>query len=260
MIKDNSLKWSAEVVIFPMAITLLLWIVYWFEIRFGFNFNLFGIYPRTASGLVGIVFGPFIHGNLEHLFNNSVPLFVLLVALFYFYRNVRWKILIFGILFTGILTWIIGRSSFHVGASGIVYMLVSFLFFKGVFSAHYQLIALALIVVFLYGGLWWYLFPIDSTISWEGHLSGFLIGIFFALIVDTSFLPQRKYEWEQPNYDESKDPFLRQFDENGNFIENPEEDNLSQKDLISDDELKENKIAKNIKVIYTYKSDKDSSI
>lgn len=218
---NNQLRWSAEVIIFPLFFVLLLWIVYWVEIRFSVNLNTFGIYPREASGLVGVFTGPFIHGSLKHLFNNSIPFLVLCTALFYFYREQRWHVLLFGWLLTGILTWVIGRPSLHIGASGVVYMLVAFMFFKGILSKQFQLTALALVVVFLYGGLWWYVFPIDPGISWEGHLSGFIVGIAFAFLFKGTRLENRKYEWEKEGFDPSKDSFMQQFDEEGNFVGPP---------------------------------------
>ena len=206
---------------YPVTFILLIWIVFWAEVRFGFNFNDFGIYPRTLKGLRGIIFSPFVHSNIEHLFHNTVPLFVLSMSLFYFYRKISWKILFFGLLLTGILTWAIGRPSYHIGVSGIIYMLASFLFFKGIFSKYYRLVALSLIVVFLYGGLLWYVAPIDPEISWEGHLSGLLSGLLFAVIYRKNIAKAPKYEWERESYREEEDPFMRHFDKNGNFIEDP---------------------------------------
>lgn len=221
MTTPQQLKYSNTILIYPLFFVLLLWIVFWVETVFGYNFNSFGIYPRRLEGLRGIIFSPFIHGSLTHLFNNSVPLFVLTTALFYFYKKIRWKVLLYGLLFTGIATWCIGRASLHIGASGVVYMLAAFLFFRGIFSKQYQLTALALAVVFLYGGMLWYVFPIDSKISWEGHLSGFLVGIFLAFWFKENPIETKKYEWEKESYNPENDPFLKQFDENGNFIELP---------------------------------------
>jgi len=165
MSRIKGLYFTTEVIAYPLLFLALMWIVFWLEIRFNFDFNYLGIYPGKLIGLRGIVFGPFIHGSLKHLFNNSVPFLVLTTALFYFYRNIRWKILLYGIFLSGLFTWLIGRPSLHIGASGVVYMLVAFLFFKGIFSKQYQLTALSLIVVFLYGGLLWYVLPIDPKIS-----------------------------------------------------------------------------------------------
>ena len=219
MSETNRLNFSVDVIIFPLCLVLLMWLVFWAERRFNLDFIFLGINPRKVTGLPGIVLGPFIHSNLKHLFNNSIPLLVLSIALFYFYRNLRWKVLIYGLLLSGLITWFIGRSAVHIGASGVVYMLAAFLFFKGIFSKQYQLTALSLVVVFLYGGLLWYLLPIDPKISWEGHLSGFVIGLVFAFFFKEMPIETKKYEWEKEDYNPEEDDFLRQFDENGNFIE-----------------------------------------
>ena len=141
MRRKKPLKFTPDVLAYPLLFVLLLWLVFWIEVRFNVNFNYLGLYPKKIEGLRGVLFAPFIHSGIEHLFNNSVPLLVLTMALFYFYRRIRWKIIIFGVLLTGILTWLIGRPAIHIGASGVVYMLTAFLFFKGIFSRQFQLIA-----------------------------------------------------------------------------------------------------------------------
>lgn len=206
---------------YPLAMVLIIWIVFWAEVRFGFNLNHYGVYPRRIEGLKGIFISPFVHSGIKHLFNNTVPLFVLTLSLFYFYRKLSWKILGYGLILTGLVTWLIGRPAFHIGASGIIYMLAAFLFFKGVFSRHYRLVALSLIVVFLYGGMLWYVTPVDPEISWEGHLSGLLTGLLFAVLFRKDIAVAPKYEWEKETYNEEEDPFMKHFDEDGNFIEFP---------------------------------------
>lgn len=213
---SNYFKYTHHLLLYPIAIVLLLWIVYWVEVKFGFYFNDFGIYPLKFKGLKGILFSPFIHGSLEHLVNNSIPLLLLSMALFYFYANASKKVLLFGVLLSGVLTWIIGRPSYHIGASGLVYVLASFLFFKGIFSKYYRLVALSLSVVFIYGSLVWGLFPIKTQMSWEGHLSGFIVGLFFAIVFKTNYVSPR-FAWENKNYNEEEDEFMQQFDEDGNF-------------------------------------------
>ncbi len=251
----KELQFSTDVIIYPLLILLIIVGVFWLESRFNLNFNYLGIYPRELKGLQGILFGPFIHGDVKHLFNNSVPLVVLSTALFYFYRNIRWKVLIFGLILTGLLTWIIGRPSLHIGASGVIYMLTAFLMFKGIFSKQYQLTALSFMVIFLYGSFIWYIFPTDPKISWEGHLSGFLVGILFAIIFKKNPIAQKRYVWEKEDFKPEDDLFLQHFDEDGNFIES-----------IPDTNLEEAKIDKTIisrkpntfTIRYTLKSNSDS--
>lgn len=202
--------------IIPLYAVLTIWIIYWFETKFGYNFIKYGLRPRTLSGLKGILTSPFIHGDFKHLFNNSAPLFVLLAMLVYFYKKVALKVLIYGTLLLGLLTWIIGRDSIHIGASGVIYLLFGFNFFAGVFNKNYRLIAVSFTVVFLYGSMIWYIFPMEEKISWEGHLSGFISGILFAFIYRNIEKPIAKYDWEKPDY--VKDEFDLRFDENGNYI------------------------------------------
>ena len=247
MRQTKPLAFSSEMFLYPLFMVLFIWIVFWLELRFDLKIRRWGIYPLRASGLRGIVFGPFLHANLQHLFNNSVPLLVLSTALFYFYRKISWKVLLFGTLVTGLLTWCIGRPSLHIGASGVVYMLASFLFFKGVLSKQYQLTAMALIVVFLYGGLLWYLFPIDPKISWEGHLSGFLVGAAFGVLFKSNPLENPKYDWEHPDFDPTQDAFMRHFDEDGNFVPV-----FKEEDVLITSEIEANQ--PRVKITYVFRS------
>lgn len=223
---DSHFKFSTSVILFPFLLVVVLWIVFWVDIRFHLNLGQFGIYPRNFFGLIGVVCSPFLHGNLEHLYNNSIPLLLLLAALQYFYRDIFFKILVNGILVSGLITWVIGRESIHIGASSLIYVLASFIFFKGIRSKYYRLVALSLLVVLVYGSMIWYIFPnIKEGISWEGHLAGLITGFVFALFYKTpEYKKYIKYDWEHPEYDPSEDKFMQRFDENGNFVNPPIEE------------------------------------
>jgi membrane associated rhomboid family serine protease len=225
---DNQFKFSNAVIGLPLFFVLLLWIVYWLDIRFDFNFYKNGIYPREFSGLQGILFSPFIHESLEHLYNNSIPLLVLLSAIEFFYPKRSFAVIGYGILFSGIITWIIGRENYHIGASGLIYVLVTFIFFKGIQTGYYRLVALSLAVIMFYGGMIWYVFPdVDKTISWEGHLGGFITGFVLSMFLATpEYAKPIVYDWQKPDFRPEDDPFMRHFDENGNFVtfETPEEE------------------------------------
>jgi len=229
MQERNHFKFSTGVVAYPVAFILIIWLVFWFEVRFGYNFSKYGVYPKSFKGLRGVLLSPFIHGDIKHIYHNTIPFLVLSMALFYFYRHIAWKVIVFGILFSGFLTWCIGRPSYHIGASGLIYVLVSFTFFKGVFAKHYRLIALSLMVVFLYGSMIWYAIPIKEGVSWEGHLSGLITGLLFAVFFRKEIAKSKKYVWEQEGYNEDDDPFLKHFDEDGNFIENLKENEIEEK-------------------------------
>ncbi len=208
---SSAFKFSKKVLLIPVLAVIVIWFVYYIEIKFGFNFNKYGVYPKTLKGLRGVFLSPFIHSDTKHLLNNSVPLVVLLSGLFYFYQKIATKVLIFGLILTGFFTWIIGRPSYHIGASGIIYLLVSFIFFSGIFRKHFRLIALSLIVVFLYGSMVWYVFPVEERISWEGHLSGFLVGFLFAIVFRRMGPQPEKFNFtENPEFEQL-------FDEDGNY-------------------------------------------
>jgi len=216
MDSQNYYKLDPFTLAIPLYLVLFLWIVFWFEVKFGFNFNEFGIYPRTFKGLRGIVFSPFIHGDIKHLYQNSIPLFVLLLSLLYFYKDIALKIFFYGVFLTGFMTWVIARKSFHIGASGLIYMLFSFIFFSGVIRKNYRLTAVSLLVIFLYGSMVWYVLPIKEEISWEGHLSGFLVGLLIAVYFRKIGPQKLQYHWEKENYQE--DEFDSLFDEDGNIL------------------------------------------
>lgn len=218
MSENHYFKFTNAVVIAPLIAVITIWTVFWMELRFQINLNEYGIYPQKLSGLKGIIFSPFIHGSVEHLYNNTIPLAVLTAALMYFYRNIAFRILLIGIVVSGLFTWAIGRPSYHIGASGVIYLLASFIFFKGIFTKHYRLVALSLIVVFIYGSMLWYIFPVEDSISWEGHLGGFLTGLVFAFFIKSNIPPPKKFDWEHEDYNEEADEFLRQFDKDGNFV------------------------------------------
>ncbi len=222
----DELQYHNSVLTIPIVAIFIIWFVYWLEIKFGLNFNKWGVYPRTFLGFRGVFTTHFIHSNTQHLFNNSVPLFVLLMGLYYFYNKVASKVLIYGALLTGLITWFIGRDSYHIGASGVVYLLFSFIFFSGVVKKHYRLIATSLVAIFLYGSMIWYIFPVKEGISWEGHLSGFFIGFIFAIVYRNQGITKEKYKFSKTDFDDM-------FDEHGNYIPPTfEEENIEENNII----------------------------
>lgn len=198
--EHKQFSFSPVIIAFPLYFVLLLWIVFWIEGNYNLYFTKYGLYPRTLTGLRGIVFSPFLHSGVKHLFNNSIPLLILLMSLLYFYRKIAMKVFIYGTLLSGLITWIIARDSYHIGASGIVYLLFSFILFSGIISKNKRLIAVSLIVIFLYGSMIWYILPVKEEISWEGHLSGFIVGLLFALYYRKHGPKPQKYEWEDEDY------------------------------------------------------------
>ncbi len=187
----------------PGIFIFIMWLVMIIEVLFGLDFSEYGIYPLTVKGLEGIVFSPFIHANFNHLISNTIPLFFLSVALFYFYSEVALKVFIWTFFLTGLLVWAGGREAFHIGASGLVYGLASFLFFSGIIRKHLRLIALSLLIVFLYGSMVWGLFPgVYKNVSWESHMLGFFSGVLLAIIYRKQGPQAPVYDWLENEDDE----------------------------------------------------------
>ncbi len=176
--------------IYSIVIILLLLLLPWgvqiFQWTAGHSLIPYGLRPWRLYGLMGIITMPFLHQGFNHLMSNSIPLLVLGSGLFYFYRESAWKFILWMMVMSGLILWFIGKAdSNHIGASGLVYSLVSFHLTSGVIRRNRHLMAFALLVVFLYGGFIWSLFPDffpDRNISWEGHLAGLIAGIVTALL------------------------------------------------------------------------------
>lgn len=188
--------------LFPSFFLILIWLVKITEVALDMDFSGYGIFPFRLRGITGIITGPLIHADFKHLFDNSLPLFFLSIAIFYFYRVVAYRVFFLTFLLTGVWVWFGGRTASHIGSSGLVYGFASFLFFSGVIRNNLNLLAISLLVVFLYGGLVWGIFPYDYRISWESHLGGGLSGLALAFYYRKYGPPTVRYEWEDEEMDE----------------------------------------------------------
>lgn len=173
-------------VLIPFLFVLFMWVVNIFQFVFGMSLIQLGIYPREKYALIGIFTAPIIHGSWEHLISNSLPIFILGTILFVTYNRIGIFIWVLIHILTGFFVWLFARESFHVGASGIVYGVASFLFFSGWFRLDARAIAIALIVTIMYGGLVWGVLPIQAGVSWESHLIGGIVGAVLAYIFRNS--------------------------------------------------------------------------
>ena len=200
-------KQILNAVFYPLLFLIISWIVFLIEYSNHYNFVRFGILPRTSSGLVGIITSVFIHGDIEHIASNSIPLLVLGMMLFYFYKKIAKSTFLWIWIISGIWLWLGGRSSaehpvYHIGASTLIYGLATFLFFSGVFRKHLRLMVVSAMVVFLYGSIMWGIFPLKTEISWEGHLFGALAGILVAFNYRKEGPQKRIYHWEEESEDD----------------------------------------------------------
>ncbi len=191
---------SFEAFFYPTLVLVAMWLVFWAEQLFRFEFHKLGVLPRSFYGLKGILFMPLIHSKeeIQHIVNNSIPTFFLLAALIYFYREIALKIFLYGWLFTGLLLWVYAQNkgSYHIGMSGLIYMLVGFLFVSGVLRKFLPLQAISLFIVFLYGSMIWGVFPMKERVSWEGHLMGLSVGVILAFLFRENGPQRPKFQYE----------------------------------------------------------------
>ncbi len=184
----------------------IMWVVHIFKVFTGLSLAKFGVYPRHQDGLIGIIASPLIHGDWGHIISNSVPFAVLSSMIFLFYRKVSLKAFTAIYFLSGILLWSFGRSVFHIGASGVVYGLLTFVFWTGIFRRNIKSIVLALIVTLLYSGYFYGIVPTQPGISWDGHLFGAIAGIIVAYIFKNQI--ENDEDQEDPFKDEKENYYL----------------------------------------------------
>lgn len=191
--------------IFPLFFVFIIWTVKISEVLLRQDFAFLGIYPLKLKGLVGIIMAPLIHSDFEHLIANSIPILILGTGVFYFYNRIAYKVFFLSYFMANIWIWFGARQAYHIGASGLVYSFAAFLFFSGVIRKNIRLMAISLLVVFLYGSMIWGVLPIQPHISWESHLMGAIAGAILAFYY-RDFGPKRKvYSWELEDDDEDNE-------------------------------------------------------
>jgi len=181
---------------YPLIFIAVLWGIKIVENAAGIRLTVLGIYPLHVKGIPGILFAPLIHNDHVHLFTNTGPLLILGTALFYFYRVIALRLTALAWLMTGLWVWFGGREAWHIGSSGLIYSMASFLFISGFIRKSIELMALSFIVVFLYGGMLWGVFPLREGVSWESHLMGAIAGIVLAVYYRDEGPQRKKYSWE----------------------------------------------------------------
>ncbi len=191
--------------VLPGAFVAAFWLVELIERTLELELVKLGVYPLHLKGIPGIFFSPFIHSGFNHLMSNSIPFFILFFALIYFYRRISYRIFFLLYFLSGLTVWLAGREAWHIGASGVVYAMATFHFVSGVIRNDVRLLTLSVVVVFLYGGLIWGVFPIDPSISWEGHLWGAVSGIVLAFYYRRYQIRRHKFDWEEEEEEEDEE-------------------------------------------------------
>ncbi|MFK8013620.1 MAG: rhomboid family intramembrane serine protease [Marinicellaceae bacterium] len=180
-----------------LIITGIMWLVFVVDMLLPFfDFKNFGIHPRQLSGLIGIFTSVFLHGNFSHIISNTLPIFIAITALFGNYPKTAKKVFFLSVLLTGFLVWSFARSANHIGASGILYSLLAFIFISGFIKKDIQSIGISIVIAFLYGYLLFGIIPDKQGVSWESHLFGFIVGLYLAWLYKKEDMPVYK-QWDE---------------------------------------------------------------
>ncbi len=210
---DKDVRTLIRTIWFPIVLVVILWMVHFYNVYHKGTLGIYGIYPRAWDGLQGIFFAPFIHNakdGFRHILSNSVPLFMLTSMIALFYRRVLYPSFILIFILTGFAVWMFGRPVYHIGASGVVYGLLSFVFWSGVFRRNLRSIILALVVTLVFNGYFLGLFPNREGVSWESHLFGALAGLLTAFLFKAILEKEEQEEeaWSSLSEPEEKTFFL----------------------------------------------------
>lgn len=196
----DALLWS--------SIFILLFIISFYGSRYlNVSLSNLGVVPRTWKGLLNMPTMLFVHASSEHLWNNTLAFFILTTTIFFFYYEIAIPIFLIMWVFAPIILFVIGRDNVHVGASVLIYAEFAFLFFSGIFRRNLNTKRISMAVGFLYGYTVWYMFPIEEQVSWEGHISGFICGIFLAWYYRKQGPPEPVYRHEVEPELSDDDPF-----------------------------------------------------
>lgn len=175
-------------IVWPLVIVIAIWIVFFLNLSLELNLNYFGMRPQQWRGIFGIFTMPFLHGDFDHLFSNSVPLLLSMGFIFIYFHKERVAILLLNVLLTGGILLVIGeQGSNHIGASGLVYAYIFFLVTHAIITWNKEMLGAAFLLIFLYGSIIYGIFPeygriVGKNISWEGHLAGAISGIIFGFL------------------------------------------------------------------------------
>lgn len=179
------------------AFVALVWAVFLFDSLTGLELARFGLRPRDGMGLLGLVTTPLLHAHLAHIASNTVPLFIGGVAMLFLYPNSALKAVPMMYVGSAAIAWVFARPSLHIGASGLVYGILAFVFVSGILKRDLRSVGVSLMVWFLYGSMVWGALPVNASTSWELHASGMIMGVILAFVFRGRDLPPvKRYDWE----------------------------------------------------------------
>lgn len=199
--KNSQFGSPFEAIVYPLLVLVIMWLVFWADHLFPLiPFYKYGVMPGVMSSWKGVFFMPLLHSHEEinHILNNSMPTAVLLGGIVYYYRDIALRVFFLSWIFTGIGVWLVATNShsYHIGMSGVIYAMAGFLFTSGVIRKYKPLQAISLFVAFMYGGMIWGIFPMEEHVSWEGHLSGLIVGVVLAILYRKRGPQSPKFSYE----------------------------------------------------------------
>lgn len=197
---------------FPIGFVLFIWLIHCMQVFLGTDLRTLGVFPGRVEGLPGILTSPLIHGSWDHLFYNSLSFLILGAIIFWFYPRIALRSFAWLYILSGLGVWLFAQSnSYHIGASGLVYGMVSLVFWNGVFRRNLKSTVLALIILVLYAGYFGGIVPGREGISWESHLLGALAGIglawFYKEDIEDDEVPDPPLEEEEKEFFLRRDAF-----------------------------------------------------
>jgi len=172
--KDSRIYRNVQI---AFGIISILWFVHLADIVLPGDLRVYGLQPRSLDGLSGIVFYPFLHKDFRHLAGNSGTLFILLIVSLSLNRRMTGFALLIILFMGGAGVWLFGSPKIHIGASGVIFGLIGFLLFIGIFQKNWKTLVFSIAVFLVYGGALENLLVIEKGISWSGHFWGFVSGV-----------------------------------------------------------------------------------
>lgn len=172
-------SWSGALIVMAGFLTVL-WGVQIANAANDYAFNRFGLQPRSVAGLWGILTQPFLHESWGHLLSNTVPL----AAIGWTLLLSGWRVFCFVtavvIVLGDFLTWLVAPSGqVIVGASGLVFGWLGYLLARAYFTRRFKWIVTAIALLVFFGTLLGSLLPtVDARVSWQSHVTGFVVGVF----------------------------------------------------------------------------------
>jgi membrane associated rhomboid family serine protease len=173
--------WAALIMLLLLA---GMWMLELLDQLSGNQLDQLGIHAREVDGMPEILTAPFLHAGWDHLISNSLP-FLVLGFLVLLSGLARWLVSsLIIIVVSGMTAWLLTpANTIILGASGLIFGWLTYLLARGLWSRRPAQVVIAVLVLLVYGGLIWGVFPGNTGISWQAHLGGAIAGVLAAWLL-----------------------------------------------------------------------------